>query len=301
MIYIAHNGDTSRIKYTQSTSRRVARFLGTFPTFFFSTAAIDPWLLFTTHRKEKRGGKKSKKTLIVYRSSWSFRDCRDFDLVRRRRWRSVVAANLWAGRDSLASVELLLTRPSSSSTNVSTASQTESKTFCFMTTKSRPFPPSSFLVFGTHTPRTTHTHTHKIYSSTMTHLSNPSVVGSGHTQTKLVKKKNSTLGKGEKENGTTEIVGLSTNESRRVLKLCVCVTRRGGNNRRGTLLPDSLSLAQTAVCVRWLRPLCLQGEGLPLVECPAAIFPSGSCMESHSYYFFSILILFYFPFLMALL
>jgi len=83
----------------------------------------------------------------------------------------------------------------------------------------------------------------------MTHLSNPSVVGSGHTQTKLVKKKNSTLGKEEKENGSTEIVGLSTNESRRVLKLCVCVTRRGEITEGGPYcLTLSLSPRQLCVC-----------------------------------------------------
>lgn len=110
--------------------------------------------------------KENRKTLIVYRSSWSFRDCRDFDLVRRRRWRSVVAANLWAGRDSPVSVELLLTKPSSYSysslTNKSKLIVRIGKTLAFMTTKRRPFSPFP-RVFHTHTPRTyTHTHTHTI-------------------------------------------------------------------------------------------------------------------------------------------
>ncbi len=176
-----------------------------------------------THRiKEKR------KTLIVYRSSWSFRDCRDFDLVRRRRWRSVVAANLWAGRDFPVSVELLWTKPSSSSysslTNKSKLLVKNGKTLAFMTTKRRPF--SSFpRVPHTHTPRTTHTHTHTQFFNNDPFVQSVSGREWSHTQTKLLVKNFCALG--NKKRTAQQHENYST-VYHWVPECCVCVWLGGG-------------------------------------------------------------------------
>jgi hypothetical protein len=208
--------------------------------------------------------KENRKTLIVYRSSWSFRDCRDFDLVRRRRWRSVVAANLWAGRDFPVSVELLLTKPSSYSysslTNKSKLIVRIGKTLVFMTTKRRPFSPFP-RVFHTHTPRTyTHTHTHTQFFNNDPFVQSVSGREWSHTQTKLLVKNFCALGNKKRtaqqhENYSTVYHWVPESSK----SLCVCVTRRRGEiTAEGD--PDSCAGCAPS-----------QGESLPLVECPAAI------------------------------